>query len=71
MDIAKVLIETLKKISNIFMRNNFDFCIAGGWAVSIWGTPRATEDIDLLLMIKEEQKSIIPCNFYYVNILRN
>jgi hypothetical protein len=30
------------------------YLLVGGWAVGIWGTPRATKDIDFLIAIDDE-----------------
>lgn len=60
MEIAANLEKLLIKVSNSFTEKGIKFCIAGGWAVGMWSTPRATEDIDLLIIIeKEEEDKII------------
>ena len=56
MEIAKSLIETLKKISGCFKEADIKFCLIGGLAVGIVAKPRATEDIDLLILVDEENK---------------
>jgi len=48
MEIAKSLIETLKKLCLLLSEAHIKFCLIGGLAVGILAKPRATEDIDLL-----------------------
>ncbi len=59
MEIAKSLIETLKQLCSVFKAANIKFCLIGGLAVGILAKPRATEDIDLLVLIGKENKEII------------
>ena len=59
MEIAKSLIETLKQLSSVFKAAQIKFCLIGGLAVGILAKPRATEDIDLLVLIGKENKEII------------
>lgn len=46
MEIAKSLIETLKRLCLIFNEARIKFCLIGGLAVGILAKPRATEDIE-------------------------
>lgn len=39
--------------------SNIPFCIAGGIAVSLWGHVRATEDIDIIALLDDNEKKII------------
>ena len=55
MDIKETLIEHLKIIANLLNENKIDYALAGGLAFSALVEPRATMDIDLLLMIREEE----------------
>ena len=60
MEITANLEKLIIEVSNSFERKGVKFCIAGGWAVGIWSTPRATEDLDLLIVInKGEEDKII------------
>ncbi|MFH1075952.1 MAG: nucleotidyl transferase AbiEii/AbiGii toxin family protein [Pseudomonadota bacterium] len=59
MEIAKSLIETLKKLCLVFNEAQVKFCLIGGLAVGILARPRATEDIDLLVLIDENQTETI------------
>lgn len=36
-----------------------DYCITGGYAVSVWGSPRSTLDIDLITSLKPGQVSLL------------
>lgn len=55
MDIKETLIEHLKIIVNLLNEHEIDYALAGGLAFSALVEPRATMDIDLLLMIKEDE----------------
>lgn len=59
MEIARGLIETLKKLCLVFNEAQVKFCLIGGLAVGILARPRATEDIDLLVLIDESKKETI------------
>lgn len=54
MEIAKSLFETLKRLCLFFQKADIQFCLVGGLAVGILAKPRATEDIDLLVLIDED-----------------
>jgi hypothetical protein len=55
MEIARSLIETLKSLCRTLEDARVDHCLIGGLAVGILGKPRATEDIDMLVLIDEAQ----------------
>ena len=59
MEIAKSLIETLKQLCIVFNEAHIKFCLIGGLAVGILAKPRATEDIDLLVLIDKENREVI------------
>lgn len=40
----------LKRIINALNDNNIEYAVCGGWAMAIHGVPRATVDIDLLIL---------------------
>lgn len=40
----------LKEIINVLTENNVEYAVCGGWAMAIHGAPRATVDIDLLVL---------------------
>lgn len=62
MQITKNLEKLLIEVSHLFKEQELEFCIAGGWAVSIWSTPRATEDVDFLIAINKGEENQIVCN---------
>lgn len=59
MDIARELFDTLKSLCNLLNEARVEYCLIGGLAVAILAKPRATEDIDFLILIEEKQKSSI------------
>lgn len=46
--------ELLIKIAAILEKLGIDYCITGGFAVSLWGRPRSTFDIDLVVRLRIE-----------------
>jgi predicted nucleotidyltransferase len=40
--------EALANLAAVFQERRIRYALIGGLAVSVWGTPRATEDIDVL-----------------------
>jgi hypothetical protein len=59
MDIARDLLNTLKSLSTLLSEARVNHCLIGGLAVAILAKPRATEDIDLLILIEEKDRSSI------------
>ena len=55
MDVAKDLFDALKSLCTLLRDAHVEFCLIGGLAVAIQAKPRATEDIDLLVLIEEQQ----------------
>ena len=45
--------ELLLKITPILDKLKVDYFITGGFAVSVWGRPRATFDIDIMVKVVE------------------
>jgi len=45
--------ELLIKIAEILGKLKIDYVITGGMAVSVWGRPRATFDIDIIIQLKK------------------
>jgi hypothetical protein len=50
--------ELLIKVGNILEDLHIPYCITGGYAVSVWGRPRGTFDIDVV--VKLEAKNVVP-----------
>jgi hypothetical protein len=55
MGVAGDLFDTLKSLCTLLNDEHVDYCLIGGLAVAILAKPRATEDIDLLILIEEPQ----------------
>ncbi|MFH0926899.1 MAG: nucleotidyl transferase AbiEii/AbiGii toxin family protein [bacterium] len=53
MDFKEVLIDQLKKVVEFLNQQKVDYALAGGLAFSGLVVPRATMDIDILLLIQE------------------
>jgi hypothetical protein len=52
-DVAQGILNILKRIATLFRENDLAYCLAGGLAVSLLSRPRATEDIDLIVLCEE------------------
>jgi hypothetical protein len=54
------LYEEFKSIVSALERADIDYAVCGGLAMAVWGAPRATVDIDLLILAEaqEEAKSV-------------
>lgn len=50
----KLLPEDFKDFLNFLNSNKVKYLLLGGWAVGIYGHPRATKDIDLIVGIDDE-----------------
>ncbi len=59
MEVGKSLLETLIKLSLVFSKADLKFCLVGGLALGIIARPRATEDIDLLVLLGADQRKRI------------
>lgn len=55
MDIKETLIDQLKKVVQFLNKQQIDYALAGGLAFSALVEPRATMDIDILIMTKEKE----------------
>ena len=53
MDIAGGILKTLKRAATVLRENHIAYCLAGGLAVSMLARPRATEDVDLIVLLEE------------------
>ena len=56
MDIAQGLITALKTACQIFNKSGIGYCLAGGLAVSLLTRPRATEDVDFIILVEEREQ---------------
>ncbi len=41
--------------ADCFRRRRIPYAIIGAWALAVWGRPRATQDLDFLVMVKDLQ----------------
>jgi len=55
MGVKKTLTDQLKRIVQFLNKQKIDYALAGGLAFSALVEPRATMDIDLVVMVKEKQ----------------
>jgi len=53
------LVSLLKKVVNKLEKLKIPYMITGGIAVSFWGLPRTTHDLDIVIKIKEKDKEKI------------
>lgn len=47
--------ELLARIVDCFRRERVPYVLIGAWALSVWGTSRATNDVDFLVLVDEEE----------------
>lgn len=60
------LLQEFTNITTALNENEIDYAICGGWAMAILGYPRATIDIDLLILSKDlDEVSKIAQSFGY------
>ena len=50
----RLLPDDFKEFIQCLNKNNVKYLLVGGWAVGIYGHPRATKDIDFLISIDDE-----------------
>ena len=43
----------LERIVGCFRRERVPYVLIGAWALAVWGRPRATNDVDILVLVKE------------------
>jgi hypothetical protein len=49
--------ELLGRIAACFRSERVSYALIGAWALSVWGTSRATNDVDFLVLVNEEKLS--------------
>ncbi len=47
--------NTLKKVAKILHKLNIPYLVTGGVAIVVWGRPRYTADIDIVIELKKEK----------------
>lgn len=55
---AVKLYDELRGVLAALDREQIDYALVGGLAVAIWGAPRATKDIDLLIQPQDRQRAM-------------
>lgn len=60
----KRLPEDFKDFLSFLNKNNVKYLLLGGWAVGIYGHPRATADMDILIAIDDENLNNLQKAFY-------
>lgn len=59
METSKDLINLFCQLSEKLNTTGIPYCVAGGFAVSMWGPPRGTSDIDIVILIDENDRKSI------------
>ena len=49
--------KVLGRIVTCFRRERVSYVLVGAWALSVWGTSRATNDVDFLVLVDDEELS--------------
>lgn len=47
------LLEALKRSVDLFRVGRVPYVLIGAWALAVWGRPRATQDVDFLVLVDE------------------
>lgn len=50
----KLLPEDFKDFIRFLNENKVEYLLVGGWAIGLYGNPRATKDIDFLIAVNDE-----------------
>ncbi len=61
-----VLHEEFARVIDALDRSGVEYALVGGLAVAVWGAPRATKDIDLLIRrdaLEKALSTVRPCGF--------
>lgn len=45
--------EILERIVDCFRREHVPYVLIGAWALAVWGKPRATSDVDFLVLVND------------------
>lgn len=57
MDASNDLIELFLRLCSEFNSTGIPYCVTGGFAVAMWGPPRGTSDIDIVIMIHKKNRN--------------
>ena len=61
---SKLLPEDFKEFIGFLNVNNVKYLLVGGWAVGLYGHPRATKDIDFLISVDDDNLKKLKKAFY-------
>jgi hypothetical protein len=71
-EVAQGILNILKRTATLFRENDIPYCLAGGLAVSLLSRPRATEDIDLIVVYEERNlpslESLVRTHFEVIQV---
>lgn len=56
---AQGQLDILREIATLFCRHHIPFLLSGSFAVSYWGYPRATHDIDFVLEFSRDKQAVL------------
>ena len=72
MDVASGILNTLKRAATVLREHGIAYCLAGGLAVSLLARPRATEDVDLIVLLDEPEwpdfEALIKASFEVIQV---
>ncbi len=59
MEIENDLILLFTGLCDTLNKSRFDYCVAGGFAVGMWGPPRGTSDIDIIILVRQKERESV------------
>jgi len=59
MEIANDLILLFTGLCDTLNKSRFNYCAAGGFAVGMWGPPRGTSDIDIIILVRQKERESV------------
>ncbi len=59
MVVSHGIIDVLKRSAIALNENGVPYCLAGGLAVSMLSRPRATEDVDIIVLVAEQELPLL------------
>ncbi|MBI3609668.1 MAG: nucleotidyltransferase [Nitrospirae bacterium] len=57
------LLKVLARVVGHLRHERVTYALIGAWALSVWGRPRATKDLDFLVMLNEAELARVPDRF--------
>lgn len=65
------LLEVLGRSVEVFRRARIPYALIGAWALAAWGRPRATLDLDFLVMVSEADLDRLAARFARAGMKRD